>query len=42
MNVLTSKFVALVFILAITSASAQTGGPYVLEWSTIDGGGDLN
>ena len=39
MNALTSKFVALVFILAITSASAQTGGQYVLDWSTIDGGG---
>ncbi|MHC4463019.1 MAG: hypothetical protein ACYS6W_13115 [Planctomycetota bacterium] len=39
MNALTSKFVTLVFILAIASASAQTSGQYVLDWSTIDGGG---
>ena len=26
-------------LVLVCSASAQSGGPYVLEWSTIDGGG---
>jgi hypothetical protein len=29
----------LVCMLVITSSRAQTGGPYELTWSTIDGGG---
>ncbi len=29
------------FIL-VSSALAQSGGPYVLEWSTIDGGGGVS
>ena len=40
MNARTSKRLGLVFILAMISlAWCMTGGPYVLEWSTIDGGG---
>lgn len=27
------------FLLLFVSAHAQSGGPYILEWSTIDGGG---
>jgi hypothetical protein len=26
-------------LVMMSSAIAQSGGPYVLEWSTIDGGG---
>jgi hypothetical protein len=28
-----------IVVLVASSALAQSGGPYVLEWSTIDGGG---
>jgi len=32
----------IVCVLAvISSASGQSGGPYILEWSTIDGGGGI-
>jgi hypothetical protein len=33
------KLVLLLLILSFSSAQAQTGGNYILEWSTIDGGG---
>jgi hypothetical protein len=41
MNVSKTAFLfASVLVLTFsTSAQAGTGGPYVLEWSTIDGGG---
>ena len=31
-----------ILLLMVCSASAQSGGPYVLEWSTIDGGGGVS
>jgi len=34
------KWLSMFGILAVISpALCQTGGPYVLDWSTIDGGG---
>ena len=35
----TIAILGLVCLAMIGLASGQTGGPYVLEWSTIDGGG---
>jgi hypothetical protein len=34
--------VAVMLLMAVTSASAQSGGGYDLAWSTIDGGGDTS
>lgn len=36
-----NKFVTMIVMCLLTtvSAPAQSGGPYVLEWNTIDGGG---
>ena len=36
MKIGTSLFIV---ILLVSTVLAQSGGPYVLEWSTIDGGG---
>ena len=33
------KVVVLVCLLLFSPALGQSGGPYILEWSTIDGGG---
>ena len=38
----TAVIFAVVCALMISSAQAQSGGPYVLEWSTIDGGGGIS
>ena len=35
----TTLVAATVLLLAISPASAQSGGPYDLTWSTVDGGG---
>jgi hypothetical protein len=42
LKLIARKYVVLlsvVCLLVISSAYGQSGGPYVLEWSTIDGGG---
>lgn len=31
-----------VWVVLVSCAAAQSGGPYVLEWSTIDGGGGVS
>ena len=37
----TSLVAATVLLLAISPASAQSGAPYDLTWSTVDGGGEM-
>jgi hypothetical protein len=40
MKVISTRLVVLIGLLVLRcTAEAQSGGPYVLEWSTIDGGG---
>ena len=35
----TQSLILVICLLFLSLASAQSGGPYVLDWSTIDGGG---